>query len=216
MAKKSKRKEDKSDLTIQSIEEFIIENGSDDLPTFGGKFEGGCHSQQIYDEFAQLIYFLVDSGTALKKYLEIGVAAGGTTFILNHYFNFETIVLIDDNKHPKAKFRSEILRTVKKIEMIGRSDEKRIIEAALGVSPYDLIFIDGNHLFQFIKRDVENYSMMLKKDGFLVLHDSAIKMWGVHLIVDQLKHDERFEFIDEFITNTETKACGTALFKKII
>ena len=71
--------------TMQSIIDFILASGSDDLATFGGKHEGGIHCQQIPDELAPCILAILESGETINAYLEIGVAAGGTTFLVNHY-----------------------------------------------------------------------------------------------------------------------------------
>lgn len=217
MGKKSKKNyKSSSELNIDEIERFILENGSDDISTFNGKYEGGCHCQQIYDEFAPLILSLLESGEKIEKYLEVGVAAGGTTFILNHYFNLKTIVLVDDNKHPKAKLRKEVLKDISVKEMIGQSEEQRILDAATDMGPFDFIFIDGDHRFEAVDRDTGNYVPMIRKNGFVALHDSALKDWGVHKVVSQLKKDNSFEFVGEYLTKTQTRACGVALFKKVL
>lgn len=216
VGKQKKSKSSSSIVKLKEIENFILENGSDDLPTFDGEFEGGCHCQQIYDELAPFIFEMLQSGEKLKKYLEVGVAAGGTTFIMNHFFGFEKIVLVDDNKHPKSKFRRDILKGLPIKEMIGGSEEKRIIDSAMNIGPYDLIFIDGNHTLEAVNSDVGNYFPMIKKDGYLALHDSVIKEWGVHIVVENLKKDDSVDLFGEYVTNTKTRPCGLTAFKKVI
>lgn len=201
---------------LEDIEQFILKSGSDDLPTFGGSFEGGCHCQQIYDEFSPMILELINSGENLENYLEVGVAAGGTTKILNHFFKFKTSVLIDDNKHPKAQLRSQVLKDVNVKELIGNSFEMRIIVAAENLGPYDLIFIDGNHKLKFVELDAANYFPMLRKGGFIAFHDSVMEEWGVCKIVSDLRNDPSVNFIGEYVTKTNTRACGLALFQKAI
>jgi len=204
----------KKKWTLESIEKFILESGSDDLPTFNGEYEGGCHCQQIYDEMSPFILSLLESGEEIKNYLEVGVAAGGTTFILDHFFNFKKAVLVDDNKHHKAQLRRGILKDVKTVEMIGRSTEKRILEAAETIGPYDLIVIDGDHSLDAVEKDAVHYLPMVRKNGFIAFHDSIIEEWGVHIVVQQLMSEPIVEFVGEYVTKTKTRACGMALFQK--
>jgi len=74
-----------ADRAEKNIEQFVLDAGSDDLPTFGGSFEGGIHCQQIPDEIGPCIHAILGSGLDLRSYLEIGVAAGGTTFLFDHF-----------------------------------------------------------------------------------------------------------------------------------
>ncbi len=199
---------------LEKIEQFIIDAGSDDLPTFGGKFEGGIHCQQIPDELAPCILAILESGKEIKSYLEIGVAAGGTTFLITHFFKPEKIVLIDDNHHHKAHLRLDILKDVKREEIIGNSREQSVMEKLSG--SFDLIIIDGDHLYEGVKADVTNYLPWLSDDGFLMLHDSALTQWGVPRVVNELKTDDNMNFIGEYVTAKHPTPCGIALFRKEI
>tara|TARA_Y100000996_G_scaffold386424_1_gene344446 strand:+ start:1082 stop:1678 length:597 start_codon:yes stop_codon:yes gene_type:complete len=42
---------------------------------------------------------------------------------------------------------------------------------------FDLIYIDGNHLFEFVKRDIHNSLNFINCDGIIVLDDYALKGW---------------------------------------
>ena len=201
-------------MNLEDIENFVLEAGSDDLATFGGFFEGGIHCQQIPDEIAPCIHAILESGQMINSYLEIGVAAGGTTYLIDHFFHPKTIILIDDNKHHKAGLRPQILSKVDYQVLIGRSQEENIISKAHETSPYDLIMIDGDHLYVGVKIDVDAYLPMLSLGGLLALHDSAIPEWGVGRMVRELKQDEDFEFIDEYVSKKH-KPCGIALFRRV-
>src|SRR5205085_6787157 len=73
----------------------LIENaGSDHLPTFGGKFEGGYHIQQNPAEFANLLMAL--KGRPIKSYLQIGNAAGGSERLICEYLGIVDLTIIDD------------------------------------------------------------------------------------------------------------------------
>jgi len=196
---------------MKGIEQFIIDSGSDDLRTFGGRFEGGINIQQIPDEIAPCIAEILKTGK-IKTYLEIGVAAGGTTFLFNHYFHPE-ITLIDDNKHHKAKLRKKILEGIERRELIGKSDDENIIKVA-SESTYDIILIDGDHLYPGVKLDTVLYKPLLNPDGFLIYHDSLQKEWGVKRLVKELKTDKSLKFIHEYVSKKHSPL-GVALFRRV-
>lgn len=202
--------------TLESIEQFVLGAGSDHVPTFGGSFEGGIQCQQVADEIAPCIYAILSTGKPVKSYLEIGAAAGGTTFLFNYYFRPEDIVLIDDNRHPKAHVRHYILQDIKYTEIIGDSHAPGTVDvlAALGLK-FDIVFIDGDHSYPGVKADVKIYREFLKPDGFLIFHDSAVPEFGVKDVVAELKNDAGFKFIGEFKTQTELRPLGVALFRKV-
>ena len=52
---------------------------------------------------------------------------------------------------------------------------------------FDLIYIDGNHLFDFVKRDIINSLKFIKQDGIIVLDDYNVVGWwddGITKAVD--------------------------------
>lgn len=69
----------------------------------------------------------------------------------------------------------------------------------------DLIFIDGDHSFEGVKRDFEIYSEKLNKNGIIAFHDARIfsggwtkKDWGpVRLIQEIIMHDANWKIIEE-------------------
>lgn len=203
-------------MTENEIEKYIMEMGSDDLPTFGGTFEGGIHCQQIPDEITPCIKAIMDSKFKVESYLEIGVAAGGTTFLMNHFFKPGTIILIDDNKHHKAGHRSGILTGINYKELIGRSDDAAVINAAFELAPFDVIFIDGDHNYPGVKLDVVTYLPMLRRGGFLILHDSQLTEWGVFRVTAELKADASVTLVDEFVSKKHHRPLGVALFRKAV
>lgn len=208
-------KKSKQSLTVEDIEQFVIDAGSDHVGTFGGEFEGGIQCQQVPDEIAPCILTILESAKEIKSYLEIGVAAGGTTFLMDHFFKPEKIVLIDDNRHPKAHVRPYILSDIKRKEIIGISQAIGTLDALTEIGlMFDLILIDGDHSYYGVKEDVKNYLPFLSSGGFLVMHDSALPMFGVMSVVDELKTDMRLDFIGEYIGRKNV--CGVALFRKAV
>lgn len=201
--------------TVKEIVRFVEEAGSDDLPTFGGTHVGGIHIQQVPDEIAPCIRTILESGRRIKSYLEVGVASGGTTFLLNHYFRPETIVLVDDGKHWKAHLREGILADVPHTFLRGHSSAPEMVGAVAEVCPdFDLIMVDAGHSYEAVKADVEAYLPFLRPGGFLVLHDSALPEWGILRLAGELKEDESLSFIAEYVSATHPRPCGVALFRR--
>ena len=63
---------------------------------------------------------------------------------------------------------------------------------------FDLIYIDGNHLFDFVKRDIINSLKFIKQDGIIVLDDYNIVGWwddGVTKAVDFFKKKKLIKII---------------------
>jgi len=203
---------------LKKIEQFILDAGSDSLGYFGGTFEGGIQCQQVADEFAPCIKAILDSGFPIETYLEIGSAAGGSVFIINHFFNPKTIVIVDDNAHWKAHIRPYILRDVPHTEIVGNAHD---IETAsrvfdLGVL-FDALLIDGDHIYEGVKADVETYSEFLKPGGFLIFHDSQIGApFGCAKVFKELKTDKRWTFVDEYVSKKHSNPCGVGLFRKAV
>jgi len=196
------------------IESFISAAGSDDLPTFGGSFVGGIYLQQVPSELASCIKAIMatsNSNSPINSYLEIGVAAGGTAFIINHFFHPSRIVLIDDNQHPKSKHRAAILQGINTEQIIGNSHDYNIIDRVDGL--FDLIVLDGDTSYEGTLADVSNYLPKLAKGGFLVLHDTANLGLGVCRVVEELRQGTNLAFLGEWIAK-EVPSCGNVLFRK--
>tara|TARA_B100001057_G_scaffold484881_1_gene563670 strand:+ start:476 stop:1072 length:597 start_codon:yes stop_codon:yes gene_type:complete len=63
---------------------------------------------------------------------------------------------------------------------------------------FDLIYIDGNHLFDFVKRDIINSLKFIKKDGIIILDDYNVVGWwddGITKAVDFLKKKKLIKII---------------------
>ena len=217
-----------SKVHLEEIENFILEAGSDDLNTFGGKFEGGINLQQVPDEIAPCILAILESGQEIKSYLEVGVAAGGLTFLIDHFFKPENIVLVDDGNHHKAKYRADILKGIKYQEVVGNSNNVQVIKSAKGF--YDLITLDADLSYEGLCDQVLNYAPMLKESGFLIFHDSVYSQDVAKFVLElrecltwsnkkmlQIQDSEEIgnlEFINEYVS-AKHKPLGVELFRKV-
>ena len=203
-------------MTVQEIETFVKEAGTEISKDFCGTVLGGIHCQQIPDEISRCIKYLMDNA-AIKSYLEVGAAAGGTTYLVNHFLKPEMIVVIDDNQHPNSHKRQETLQGIRRVEIIGHSGAGKTtetLEQIMRGEQFDLVFIDADHTYANCKRDTMLYKQYLKVGGYLLFHDSALDYCGVKRVVWETKQDDRMEFIEEF-ASLDNPPLGLALFRRL-
>ena len=209
-----------SNITIEWIQSFVEHLGSDSLKVVGGKFEGGIHLQQVPDEIAPCIYDLLElqkrnDVPGIKSYLEIGTAAGGTTYLFNYFFDLERIVVIDDNKHPKFYLRAEILNGIARYECIGDSHSEEIVDKVKGLEEtYDLLLIDGDHSYEGVKKDMDLYCELVNYQGFILFHDT-VACPGIREYMVDIRNDSQFniKYINTYVSKTHPKPCDITLFQ---
>lgn len=105
----------------------------------------------------QLLQFLIDR-YGLKRYLELGVQ--------NPYNNFNKLINLD-HRHgvdpdPQTNYINGVTSDL--FFEINKSNPK---------CNYDLIFIDGYHHADQVKRDFENSLRCLTDGGYIILHDTC-------------------------------------------
>lgn len=97
--------------------------------------------------------------------VEIGVAGGESRAFYEGLIGAEYIGIdISD-----AKCKPDIL---------GSSHEKSTFNALIGrlvTRPVDLLFIDGNHVYQFVRRDFEMYAPLVGPGGIVAFHDIMLE-----------------------------------------
>ena len=145
---------------------------------------------QIVSEYEELLS--IYSKLKPKNVLEIGSLLG---FSLKHFMHYAengaTVISIDlpvrdfcgpadyrvkEQEHnyskewPKwAKQNNIKLYLIKGMSQWGLSLEQ--VKAI--TSELDFLFIDGNHMYEYVKKDFEMYSPLVKKGGMVAFHDIA-------------------------------------------
>jgi predicted O-methyltransferase YrrM len=115
---------------------------------------------------------------------EVGVHDGRTTFYLLDNIPNLTIYAIDMsisgfyNEDVKAKYGNRLIP----IQSLSERAADTFADGSL-----DLVFIDANHSYSFVKKDIEKYTPKLKADGLLTGHD--IDYPGVNKAVNELIKD---------------------------
>jgi len=80
--------------------------------------------------------------------------------------------------------------------------------------PFDYIFIDGNHDYEAVKKDFEDWFPLLSKEGHISFHDSAMYRGGANwwsgpskLADEIILNDKRLEYV--------TSVFSLTVFKKL-
>jgi cephalosporin hydroxylase len=105
------------------------------------------------------------------RVLEIGAWHGGTLW---HWLQTgETVVVIDDEMRMMDEWRRWADETDSILWLLqGFSQDPEVIDAARNLGPYDWVFVDGDHRYEAVKADWENYRDMVTPGGVFVFHDT--------------------------------------------
>ena len=116
--------------------------------------------------------------------VEIGVYEGDNSFSLLKRSSIKKLYLVDPYKSYTSLFypggvSEDELDIIEKREKLQLSKFNEIVwvreksDDALNKIPNDLdfVYIDGNHSYEYVKKDIENYYDKLKPGGLLAGHD---------------------------------------------
>lgn len=137
---------------------------------------------------------LVDNVPNNFKFLEIGVYKGRILSIIgllaneiNKECNIYGITPLSTSGdkysvYKESNFLQDIqnnyLKYNEKIDNLhiihGFSQDEQIINIAKENGEYDIIYIDGCHDYDVVVSDIQNYSKMIKINGYLIIDDSSI------------------------------------------
>ncbi len=162
------------------------------------------------------------AGKAPEAIAEIGCAFGASSIVfLTHCGDDVTVYSMDpfvvDSMAPfqatKGKCEGNVraaLRFVGKEQKFQQWNLIQDYSYNRGMSwtqPLDLLFIDGDHRYEAVKRDFDDWFSHVKKGGFILLHDSRKvpgsppeafdRGWaGPTRLVDELSSDPRVTFVE--------------------
>lgn len=184
---------------VRQLQTEIEAMGSDSHRFFGGSHTGGIYLQQNPVEAANLISFL--KSMYFETFLEIGSAGGGMIKFLDHYLNFKEIVSMDLGIHHNAdKFETvnkSIMSKITRFKGDSHSELAKQFLEKLGAK-YSLVFIDGDHSFEGVKKDIELVLPYLKQNSAVMFHDT-VKLPEVKKAVDC--YEEYLKPIAHFVDN---------------
>ena len=120
--------------------------------------------QQVRQELYDFLSLLLEKDT--KKMLQIGLGHWGSThFVLS--LLLDEVTTIEYDKEFIERYSAEIDN---KFETLIQGDSTVVHEQIDGL--YDAVFIDGNHSYEYVKKDLENYWSKVKDGGIIALHDA--------------------------------------------
>jgi len=175
---------------LQSRLDRILAAGSADISTFGGTYAGGYCLMQNPEEFAGLIEFLIGHGP-FANYLEIGIGTGGGIRVLNETVFPRTNTVIDTFANPFTSQWPEHephIRNVKVVRGDSTNPDTVLYVSLLG-REFDLIGIDGEHSYPFVRADFHNYTKMAKPGALVWFHDTVSTPEGPGLYVKNLERE---------------------------
>ena len=137
---------------------------------------------QVRDEILELLEILDDIKP--KVVLEIGTANGGTLFLFSHIASRDaTIISIDlpagmfGGGYPTWKnplYKSFALSN-QKIHLIRADSHSQStlerVKSILDGKEIDFLFIDGDHTYEGVKKDLKMCSPLVKNGGIIAFHD---------------------------------------------
>lgn len=112
---------------------------------------------------------------------EVGVRDGRTTFYLLDNIPTLTIYAIDTNI---SGFYNEKIHSKYGNRLIPIQALSEVAADQLADNSLDLVFIDANHNYEFVKKDINKYTPKLKLNGLLTGHD--IDYPGVNKAVNEV------------------------------
>ena len=136
----------------------------------------GSGSIQNQSEIEEALTYLASENHQIV--CEIGTEFGGTTFLLSHSLpDVETMIAVDLYVRNAA-----LLNTVKKPRQIihcvnGSSYSPRVasrVEKLLCGKKIDVLFIDGDHRYEGVKKDFLAYRHLVREGGSILFHDIVL------------------------------------------
>jgi predicted O-methyltransferase YrrM len=119
-----------------------------------------------------------------RRILEIGSSAGGTLFLWTRAATDDATIVsidlpaggLDDPEEAERLRRFERFRRGRQRLYLLRADShagltQRRLAEILGGQALDFLFIDGDHSYDGVRRDFDDYTALVRPDGLVALHD---------------------------------------------
>ena len=120
-------------------------------------------TQQVRAELVDFLNLLLDNN--VKKMLQIGLGHWASThFVLSLLLDHITTVEYDQEFIDR--YRPQMDSDFEKIVQ----GDSTVVHSSI-TEEFDAVFIDGNHSYEYVKKDLENYLPKVKNGGIVALHD---------------------------------------------
>ena len=120
----------------------------------------------------------------------------------NFYFNF----LRKENLNSKKAVSKLLKKFNNNISLYeGYSDK---ILNSIDISYIDMVFLDGGHSYETVKKDLKILITKLKKNKIIICDDYDLKNYGIKRAVDEFRLEYKIEMVNERIVKILTwKLC---------
>lgn len=137
---------------------------------------------------------------------EIGVWEGSHANILQNQLNIEKFYLIDPydayEEYEETKSKANKMREAEETAHRRMEEYENVVwiknrsdEATNQIEgPLDYVYIDGNHKYDYVKRDIEEYYQLLKPNGIIAGHDFSASWPGVIVAVTEFAEETDVEY----------------------
>lgn len=178
---------------------------------------------QPYQQREEILGFmkLVESAEP-KAVLEIGTGYGGTLILFTRAASHDAKIIGLDlppstltigSPRWRESLLADVAEDCQSVSVLrGNSHDDstfRYVRQHLGDCRLDVLFIDGDHSYEGVKRDFEMYSPLVRKEGIIGFHDIVPNLAnpdiGVPRFWNELKHLHRHE---EFSVETHRNGIG--------
>lgn len=178
-------------------------------------------AMQKEEELLLLLDFLKDR--PVETVLEIGSGHGGTLWMWSHLSGNRTVISVDLpggdfggglSGDDKARIENWIDPAQETVLIAGDSHSEETlgeVREVLGDRLVDVLFIDGDHAYDGVKKDFFIYKDLVKSGGVIVLHDIAdhsttCPTCTVDKFWSELKECGLYQNFHEFICEPKTWA----------
>ena len=194
---------------IQKFEQYVAQNSTEEikkniLSVIKGRI---CHHKV---RFLNLLVNFMEGD--IKNYLEIGVHnVASMSYVLQSKYKVENCVGIDLFEDTFYKDNLSYSKNIENFKTLnvnnnniklvkGNSASTDTINEVNNLK-YDLIFIDGDHSYDGIKNDFNNYYLLLSDNGILVFDDFNKGHHDSYDFINSVIDSNIFKFNYEFIDN---------------
>lgn len=166
----------------------------------------------------------------VRSYLEIGCRNGlSFSYLSNAFRPASRMVAVEYpygpwNGEPKSsnKTLKNLVNVCKSLSeeydvqlLLGNSRDQDVIKRVVELGPYDLIYIDGDHTYEGVKADWENYRSIGKIIAFDDIRNTKPSATGdvpgVHRLWNEIKQHLEFNEFAEFCAKGTNQGIGVIL-----
>jgi len=143
--------------------------------------------QQVREELVEFLELLLGNNT--KTMLQVGLGHFASTHFVLSLLLDHTCTIEYDKLH-FDRYSGEINKSLETI-IVGDSTSTEVIENAKQRAPFDAVFIDGNHSYEYVKKDLDNYQDLVRVGGIVALHDANFEgeRYGTPQVIRETSYD---------------------------